>query len=101
MTADGLIEMLPPKHRFSPVTGIEEVLYDRHAWKKTCQDDISSRWLAVVFDKESAMTCCESEGWEDEDDDPEVPEALDHDGVVLLRSKETGRESGAGRKSSI
>ena len=38
------------------------------------------------------MTCCESEGWEDEDDDPEVPEALDHNGVVLFRSEERGRE---------
>ena len=32
----------------------------------------------------------EPKGGKDEDDDPKVPEALQHDGVVLLRPKERG-----------
>ena len=47
-------------------------------------------WLGVVVLAEEILDDCNASGeakrGEDEYNDPEVPEALDHDGVVLCRS---------------
>ena len=47
-------------------------------------------WLGVVVLAEEILDNCHTSGeakrGEDEYNDPEIPEALDHDGVVLCRS---------------